>query len=52
MVKIKTDFMVYTFNADDGYFEGLVRGFRSGILSKRDYMDLTQCDTLEGTFHW
>jgi len=40
--------MASTFNADCGYFEGLVRGFRAGILSERDYMDLTQCDSLEG----
>ena len=33
---------------DDGYFEGLIRGFRSGILKRSDYMNLCQCETLEG----
>jgi V-type H+-transporting ATPase subunit d len=36
------------FNMDDGYFEGLVRGFRSGILVQADYMNLCQCETLDG----
>jgi V-type H+-transporting ATPase subunit d len=36
-----------TFNVNDGYLEALVRGFRSGILSRTDYTNLTQCDTLE-----
>lgn len=38
------------FNIDDGYFEGLIRGFRSGILRNADYLNLCQCETLEGTF--
>ena len=37
------------FNMDDGYFEGLVRGFRAGILKQADYMNLCQCETLDGT---
>ena len=36
------------FNIDHGYVEGLVRGFRSGILRQADYMNLVQCETLEG----
>lgn len=36
-----------TFNVNDGYLEALVRGFRSGLLSKVDYDNLVQCDTLE-----
>lgn len=35
------------FNIDHGYLEGLVRGFRSGILKQADYMNLVQCETLE-----
>lgn len=35
------------FNADSGYLEGLVRGFKNGILKKEDYRQLTQCETLE-----
>ena len=36
------------FNVDSGYLEGLVRGFRSGILTQNDYFNLVQCETLEG----
>ena len=36
------------FNIDSGYLEGLVRGFRSGILTRADYLNLIQCETLEG----
>lgn len=37
----------YIFNVDNGYLEGLVRGFRSGILSRGDYLNLVQCETVE-----
>ncbi|VDP10539.1 unnamed protein product [Soboliphyme baturini] len=35
------------FNVEHGYLEGLVRGFRGGILTPADYANLVQCDTLE-----
>eukprot|EP00112_Aurelia_sp_Birch-Aquarium-sp1_P021665 Seg589.5 transcript_id=Seg589.5/GoldUCD/mRNA.D3Y31 product="V-type proton ATPase subunit d 1" protein_id=Seg589.5/GoldUCD/D3Y31 len=35
------------FNVDNGYLEGLVRGFKSGVLSRTDYLNLIQCETLE-----
>lgn len=35
------------FNIDHGYLEGLVRGFKSGILRQADYLNLVQCETLE-----
>ena len=38
----------YIFNVDNGYLEGLVRGFRSGILARGDYLNLVQCETVEG----
>lgn len=38
---------LFTFNANDGYLEALLRGFRSGILSTADYANLIQCDALE-----
>jgi len=38
---------MFTFNRDDGYLEGLLRGFRSGILSTHDYSNLTQGETLD-----
>jgi V-type H+-transporting ATPase subunit d len=37
----------YTFNINDGYFEGLARGFRHGILTQQDYTNLCQCETLD-----
>ena len=38
----------YLFNVDNGYLEALVRGFRSGILSRADYINLVQCESVEG----
>ncbi|TPX31522.1 hypothetical protein SmJEL517_g05138 [Synchytrium microbalum] len=35
------------FNAEDGYLEGVIRGFRAGILSSSNYSNLIQCETLE-----
>uniref|UniRef100_A0A8C5D098 V-type proton ATPase subunit d 1 n=1 Tax=Gouania willdenowi TaxID=441366 RepID=A0A8C5D098_GOUWI len=35
------------FNVDHGYLEGLVRGFKAGVLSQGDYLNLVQCETLE-----
>jgi len=36
------------FNIDNGYLEGIVRGFKSGILKQADYLNLSQCDSLDG----
>ena len=36
------------YNADDGYLEGIVRGYRGSILTNSAYINLTQCETLEG----
>ena len=38
----------WSFNVDNGYLEGLVRGFKAGILTQADYLNLCQCETLEG----
>ena len=35
------------FNQNFGYLEGLVRGFKNGLLNQSEYQALTQCDTLE-----
>ncbi|KAI5960946.1 VMA6 [Candida pseudojiufengensis] len=35
------------FNVDYGYVEGVVRGYRSGLLTSNQYVNLTQCDNLE-----
>ena len=37
-----------TFNANAGYHEGLVRGLKAGILHQTDYINLTQCENLDG----
>lgn len=35
------------FNVDNGYVEGVVRGYRDGLLGNNQYVNLTQCDNLE-----
>ncbi|KAG9314486.1 ATPase V0 complex subunit D [Chiua virens] len=35
------------FNANNGFLEGIVRGYKAGILSQSHYASLTQCETLE-----
>ena len=35
------------FNIDYGYVEGVVRGYKSGLLGNNQYVNLTQCDNLE-----
>ena len=35
------------FNIDNGYVEGIVRGYRNGLLTSNQYLNLTQCETLE-----
>lgn len=35
------------FNVNDGYAEGIVRGYRTSLLKQSDYMNLTQCETLD-----
>ena len=37
----------HMFNIDNGYLEGLCRGFKNGILGQNDYLNLVQCETLE-----
>jgi len=38
---------IATFNINDGYLEGIVRGYHLGLLSRADHGNLTQCDVLE-----
>lgn len=33
---------------DAGYLEGVVRGYKGGILTQNHYANLTQCETIEG----
>lgn len=35
------------FNIDNGFVEGIVRGYRNGLLTSNQYINLTQCDNLE-----
>eukprot|EP01121_Diplochlamys_sp_Union-15-3_P022782 TRINITY_DN97_c0_g1_i1.p1 TRINITY_DN97_c0_g1~~TRINITY_DN97_c0_g1_i1.p1 ORF type:complete len:351 (-),score=55.30 TRINITY_DN97_c0_g1_i1:106-1158(-) len=36
-----------TYNINDGFLDGIVRGYRLGILRAPDYSNLTQCDSLD-----
>jgi hypothetical protein len=35
-------------NIDEGYLEGILRGYRAGILASADYANLCQCENLDG----
>ncbi|KAA8896047.1 vacuolar ATP synthase subunit D1 [Sphaerosporella brunnea] len=35
------------FNVNNGYIEGLVRGYRNSLLTSANYSNLTQCETLD-----
>ncbi|PLW05477.1 hypothetical protein PCANC_08123 [Puccinia coronata f. sp. avenae] len=35
------------FNSNSGFLEGVIRGFKAGLLSQTQYQNLTQCDTLD-----
>ena len=49
-VKLIRPMKGHVFNIDNGYLEGLCRGFKNGILRQGDYLNLVQCETLEGKF--
>lgn len=34
--------------ADAGFLEGVVRGYKNALLTQSNYNNLTQCETLEG----
>ena len=36
------------FNVNNGYIEGIVRGYRNGLLTGQNYNNLTQCETIDG----
>ena len=40
-------FEMMSFNIKDGFFEAILRGYRSGLLTAADYNNLCQCETLE-----
>ncbi|KAK0380796.1 V-type proton ATPase subunit D [Colletotrichum limetticola] len=35
------------FNVNSGYIEGIVRGYRNGLLTGSNYANLTQCETID-----
>ncbi|KAI9204603.1 V0 complex, c/d subunit of ATPase [Polychytrium aggregatum] len=35
------------FNTENGYLEGILRGFKAGVLTQSNYLNLTQCETLD-----
>ncbi|SZF04628.1 unnamed protein product [Blumeria hordei] len=35
------------FNVNNGYIEGVVRGYRNGLLTGQNYTNLTQCETID-----
>ncbi|KAL1894291.1 H(+)-transporting V0 sector ATPase subunit d [Ceratocystis pirilliformis] len=35
------------FNVNNGYLEGIIRGYRNSLLTSSNYANLTQCETLD-----
>ncbi|KAF4632682.1 hypothetical protein G7Y89_g5437 [Cudoniella acicularis] len=35
------------FNVNNGYIEGIVRGYRNGLLTSQNYNNLIQCETID-----
>lgn len=40
-----------TSQAQNGFLEGVVRGYRNSLLTSNVYNNLTQCENLEGQSH-
>ena len=36
------------YNVNNGYVEGIVRGYRNALLTGQNYGNLTQCETIDG----
>lgn len=46
--RIFSDFMdLVQFNIESGFLEGILRGFKQGLLTSAQYLNLTQCETLD-----
>lgn len=41
-----------TFNLEHGYLDGIVRGYRSMLITSVQYSSFIQCETLEGTHRY
>jgi V-type H+-transporting ATPase subunit d len=37
------------FNASHGYLDAILRGFKSGLITRNQYTNFTQCESIEGT---
>lgn len=37
------------FNANHGYLDAILRGYRAGLITRGQYSNFTQCETIEGT---
>lgn len=37
-----------TSQVDAGFLEGIVRGYKTGLLTQNQYNNLTQCESIEG----
>lgn len=37
-----------TYNIDSGFIDGIIRGYKLGLITKRQYSSLIQCSNLEG----
>lgn len=35
------------FNVNNGYIEGIIRGYRNGLLTGQNYQNLVQCETID-----
>lgn len=38
-----------SFNINDGYADGILRGYKLGLLGQTDFANLSQCDVIDGT---
>ena len=45
---IPSQFAQLTIQASSGFLEGIVRGYKAGLLTQGAYHNLTQCENLEG----
>lgn len=44
-VEVKMESLL--FNSHSGYLEGIIRGFKSGLITSNQYSNLTQCESLQ-----
>jgi hypothetical protein len=42
----------FLLQVDSGFLEGIIRGYKAGILTQNQYANLTQCESLEGASNY